>query len=96
MTYLEYHKSLKSYRTVHHARKIRNVNKIQGQQSTPNNTRAFRKYLNFFVTHSYINIHDKNSNYNNNKTMPCLLNWCLQCCLPGKQNCTKDKEMTLA
>lgn len=94
MTYLEYHKSLKSYRTFHHARKIRDVNKIQGQQGKPNNTRAFRKYLCFFVTHFYIKIHDNNSNYNNNNTMPCLINWCLKCYLPGKQICPKDNEIT--
>jgi hypothetical protein len=92
MPYLEYHKRLKSYRTVHHARKISDVNKIQGQQGTPNNTRAFRKYLNFFVTHCHINIHYNNSNYNNNDTMPCLINWCLKCYLPGKQDCPKDKK----
>jgi hypothetical protein len=92
MTHPEYHKSLKYYRTVHHARKIRAVNKIQGQQGTP---RAFRQYLKFFVTHCYIIIYN-NSNYNKNKTMPCLINWYLQCCLPEKQDCPKDKEVIFA
>jgi hypothetical protein len=66
MRYLEYHKSLKYYATVHHKRKICDLNKIQGQQGTPNSTRAFRKYLNFFVTHCYINTHNNNNNNNNN------------------------------
>jgi len=62
-------------------RKTRDVNKIQDQQGTPNSTRAFSKYLNFTLTQCYINIH---SNNNNNKIMPYLINWCLECCLPEK------------
>jgi len=91
MAYLEYNKSLKSYKTFHHTRETRYVNKIQGEQGKPYSTRAFRKYLNFFVTRCNTNIHNNNSNYNNNEIKPCLIHWYLQCCLPEKQDCSKGK-----